>query len=102
MPEEIDLDAMFAEMDAAAARAKTAMDGKFGDIYKELRALSPAEIDEITPDTTDQQEYERLIALVQQATQQNLDQAQLVERVKALGGTAVAIAKKVSGLATLL
>ena len=98
----VDLDALFAEMDAAADRAELTLNGQFADFYKGLRNLSPEEIDDITPDTTDQKEYERLIALVQQATQQNLDQAQLIERIKALGDIAIAIAKKVPSIAALL
>lgn len=98
----VDLDALFAEMDAAADRAEQTLNGRHANFYKGLRNLSPEEIDDITPDTTDQKEYERLIALVQQATQQNLDQAQLIERVKALGAVAVAIAKKVPSIAALL
>ena len=90
------------ELDAAADRAEAALNGKFAEHYKGLRALSPAEIDAITPDTTDQKEYERLIALVQEATRANLSQAELVTRIKALGATAIQIAKKVSSLAALL
>ena len=102
MPADIDLDAMFAEMDAAADRAEAALNGPFSTIYSQLRNLSPEEIDEITPDTTDQKEYERLIVLVQQASQQNLDQAQLVERIRSLGAVAVSVAKKVPSLAALV
>ena len=102
MPGEIDLDALFADMDAAADRAQATLDGRFANVYRELRSLSPEEIGEITPDTTDQKEYERLMALVQSATQQNLDQAQLVERIKQLGSVAVRIAKKVPSLNPLL
>lgn len=102
MSDEIDLEEMFAEMDAAADRAEKALDGKFAPIYRELRGLSPEEIDEITPDTTDQVEYERLIALVQKATEMNMSQAQLRERVRSLGDVAVRIARKVPSLASLL
>ena len=102
MPDDIDLDALFAEMDAAADRAEAAMNGKFKEFYRGLRTLSPEEIDGVTPDTTDQKEYERLIGLVQAATQQNLAQAQLITRVKALGDVAVRIAKKVPSFAALL
>ncbi len=98
----IDLDAMFAEMERAADRAEATLQGRHAQTYKELRALSPEEIDAITPDVTDQKEYERLIALVQEATQQNLDQAALVSRVKALGTTVTNIARKLPSLASLL
>lgn len=96
---DYDLDAILADMDRAADRAEKALAGKYGEFYKQLRALSPEEIETITPGITDQVVYEKLMALVQQATQQNLDQAALVERVKALGDTAIAIAKKTASFA---
>lgn len=99
---EINLDDMFAEMDAAADRAEATLNGQHGAIYRELRGLTPEEIDGITPDTADQKEYERLMALVEQATKQNMDNAQLVERVKQLGDVALAIARKVPTLAPFL
>ena len=102
MPNEIDLDAMLAEMDRAAERTRATLDGRYGQIYTELRGLSKEEIEAVTPDTTDQEEYERLMALVQEATRQNLDQAELVNRIKALSNVAVTIAKKVPSLAAIL
>lgn len=102
MSDEIDLDRMFAEMDAAASRAERTLDGRFGSIYRELRGLSPEEINDITPDTRDQKEYERMIALVQEATDQNLNQAQLVDRIREMGGVAKKIAGKVTSLSRLI
>lgn len=51
----------------------------------------------VTPTKT----YAQLIALVQRASAMNLSQADLKDRIQSLGDTAVAIAKKVAGLATL-
>ncbi len=102
MSDEIDLDRMFAEMDAAASRAERTLDGRFGSIYRELRGLSPEEINDITPDTTDQKEYERMIALVQEATDQNISQAQLVERIREMGDVAKKIADRVTSLSNLI
>lgn len=102
MSDEIDLEQMFAEMDAAADRAERTLEGRFGSIYRELRGLSPEEINEITPDITDQKEYERLIALVQQASDQNMEQAQLVERIREMGDVAKKIARKVTSLSSIV
>lgn len=99
---DIDLDEIFAEMERAAERARAAMEGKFKDCYRELRALTPEEIDGVTPDVTDQVQYERLLALVEEATRKNMSQAQLVERVRALGDVAMAIARKTTSLAGML
>lgn len=51
----------------------------------------------VTPTKT----YAQLIALVQQASAVNLSEAALKDRIVALGDTAVALAKKVAGLAKL-
>ena len=61
-----------------------------------------AEIDAITPDATDLQVYDQLMAAVKQASRHNLSQAQLSENIKALGDIAVAIAKKSAKLTALL
>lgn len=53
-------------------------------------------------DGADQNEYERLIALVKEATQQNLGQAALVGRIKELGDVAIRIARRVPSLASLI
>lgn len=102
MSDAIDLDAMFAEMDRAADRAERTLDGRFGDIYRELRALTPEQIDGITPDTIDQREYERLMALVQEASERNMEQGELINRIRELGTVAKQIAQQVSGLRGLV
>lgn len=76
--------------------------GSYSQIYRELRNLSPEEIDDITPDITDQQEYERLIAIVQEASKRNMSQAELAERIRTLSETAQKIVKMVPSLAMLL
>lgn len=102
MSGELNLDDIFAEMDAAAARAEATLNGRFATIYEELRNLAPAEIDDITPDISDQKEYERLIALVQAASQQNIDQAELINRIRDLGEVAKKIARKIPSLVNLI
>lgn len=93
---------MLDALDVAAGKAYSALDGEFEEFYRQLRALSPEEIDTITPDISDQVDYERLLALVQEATERNLSQAQLASRIKALGQTAVEIAKKTTALPSSL
>ena len=90
------------KLKSAADRAVITLNGRYGDIYRGLRSLSPEEIDSITPDATDQKEYERMIEAVQQATEKNLSQAELVARIRALGDVAVKIAKKAPKLAAIL
>jgi hypothetical protein len=81
---------------------REAFEGKYADQLNGLLGLSRDEIDAITPGTTDLEIYDQLIAVVKEASRSNLTQAQLKSQIKALGETAVAIAKKVGSLAAIL
>jgi hypothetical protein len=80
---------------------RKAFEGRYSQELNALLGLSRTEIDAITPDQSDLVAYDALISLVKQASQHNLDQADLVSQIKGLGTTAVAIAKKTAALATL-
>jgi hypothetical protein len=80
---------------------RKAFEGQYKDELKELLGLSRDEIDKITPDTTDLETYSQLITIVKEASAANIDQAELVSRIKALGSLAISIAKHVPKLATL-
>lgn len=97
-----DLDAFRKDLRNDLKKGREAFEGKYGDQLNELMGLSKEEIDAITPDATDLQEYDRLIAVVRQASRHNLTQAQLRSNIKALGDVAVTIAKKSTKLAALL
>jgi hypothetical protein len=86
---------LFAEADAA-------FDGAYRDELNQLLGLSKEEIDQLTPDTTDLKTYHALIKVVEQASRDNLNQAQLVENIKKLGELGVKIAMKIPKLAELL
>ena len=77
----------------------------FQGIYKEeiegLLGLSKEEIDKITPDTTDLETYDKLIAVVRRASAANISQAELKNRIMELGEVAVSISKRVTKLAGL-
>lgn len=96
-----DLDRLFAEMDAAADRAEAALEGRFQDAVRQLRSLDPEAIRNITPNTTDEAVYEKLMVIVQEASARNVSQAKLLERIRQLGGIAVEIARKVPALAAM-
>jgi diacylglycerol kinase family enzyme len=102
MTDYTDLDALFAEMDIAAERARLALEGSLATEYKGLRSLDPDTIKDITPDTTDEAIYEHLMAIVQEASARNESQAQLASRIRALGGVAIQIAKRVPSLLAIL
>ena len=86
---------LFAEADAA-------FNGKYKEELNELTGLSKKEIDAVTPGNTDLQMYSVLTKVVEQASKDNLSQAQLIENINELGDLAVKIAKKVPKFADLL
>jgi len=87
-------DNLFNKADAAFNASE-----KYQKEINQLKGLSQEEIASITPDTQDNL---ALIKVVEQASEENLSKAQLVENIKALGDVAVKIAKKIPQFAELL
>lgn len=83
------------------AENREAFEHHYSEELNELMGFSRAEIDAITPDTTDLLAYDNLITLVKEASRVNLAQAQLKAEIEELGEIAVTIAKKVPRLAGL-
>jgi hypothetical protein len=94
-----DLDAMFAndvkQVDDTACRPYQS------EIASLLRLCEIGLAEGAIADTSNEA-CAALIVLVQQATQSNLSQAELADRIEALGSVAVGIAKKVLGLREIL
>jgi hypothetical protein len=82
-------------------KSDEAFKGDYADQLQGLLGLSQAEIDRITPDGTGLQAYHQLITVVEEASRQNVAQAELRSQIQALGKVAVAIAQKVPSLAAL-
>lgn len=80
---------------------RKAFEGIYKDGLNELLGLSKADIDKITPDTTDLEIYDGLITVVKEASRINVSQAELKNRIEELGNIAIDIAKKVPSLAKL-
>ena len=99
-------------MSSAEARKKAfqrSVRKRFKEIDEELRGrhkkhldallgISRAEIDAITPDTTDIDTYNKLIVVVTEATRKNVAIADLRQTIREMGTVATDIAKKVPGL----
>lgn len=81
--------------------ADDSFNSKYADELNELKGLSASEIASIEPGTTGKETYQKLINVVEQASKENLSQADLLNNIKELGTTAVSIAKKVTGIAKL-
>lgn len=81
-------------------------DASFNGLYKEdlnrLTGLSKEEVDSVTPGTEDLRVYSVLTKVVEQASRNNVKQADLIEDIKELGDIAIKIAKKVPSFAALL
>ena len=84
----------FADSDAAFS-------GQYPKVLEQLKGLSKAEVASILPNTTNTDVYEELIKIVDNASKKNMEQAELVSKIKSLGDAAVKLAKKVPGLASL-
>ena len=89
--------------DAAAGRKKFDSEK---DLYKDeldkLKGLSDDELNDLLPDTTDRSVYNALIKVVEEAATKNLEQAKLVDNIKALGDVALSIARKIPALSAIL
>lgn len=82
--------------------ADQAFRGRYAAQLDELLGLSREELGAIMPGSADSEAYDKLIAVVREASRLNVEQAELVARVRALGEVGVQIARKVPSLAALL
>ena len=87
---------------AAMERADQAFRGSYATEIDALLGLSKEEINAITPGLTDLETYNKLIGVVKEASRVNLEQAELVQRIRSMGQLAVKIASKVPALAAML
>jgi len=85
-----------------AKRNREAFVGKYRDELNALLGLSKEDIDKITPGTTDLEVYAQLIAVVEEASAENIDQGELQNRIIALGEVGVEIAKQIPALVDML
>ncbi len=83
-------------------KADEAFDKKYQSELDQLNGLSEDEIKALIPDTKALEVYKMLVAVVEEAQKENLLRSQVIQRIQALGESAVNVAKKVSGLKELL
>lgn len=81
----------------SAAKARAVLDEDVKAVMDEV-----ARIEELKPDTADQETYDKIIKIVQEATDKNLSIATLKENIEKLGEGAVALFKEMAGIATAL
>src|SRR5215213_10114094 len=90
------------EVDEALDRADASFSVDYAGALACLQGLAEQEVREICPEPTGIDTYNRVIAVVSEATRQNLAQAELVTRIRALGASAMRIAGRVPQLTRLL
>jgi len=78
-----------------AQQSAQAADQLLDSQLEQLKALTGEQIDNLRIKVSDQELYDRLVAVVQDATQRNLSLAQLLGNIKSLGGEAISLAKEV-------
>jgi hypothetical protein len=90
------------DLESSVALSRGAFKGAYAVQLNELSGLARTEIDAISPGISDLQTYDELIAIVKVASSHNLAQAELKNRIVALGDLALKIAKQVPSLAGVL
>jgi hypothetical protein len=83
------------------ADADAAFSGLYQNELSQLMGLSQSDIEAITPETTAMATYSKLIKVVEQASKDNISQADLITNIKSLGDIAIKISGKVPTLASL-
>ena len=81
---------------------REAFKGKYKEQLTALMGLSKEEIDNIKPGTTDLETYAHLISIVKEASADNIDQAELKNRIMALGEVAQEIAIRIPAFIDIL
>tara|TARA_R110001632_G_scaffold23425_2_gene66295 strand:+ start:878 stop:1159 length:282 start_codon:yes stop_codon:yes gene_type:complete len=84
-----------------AEEADKAFNGDYSNELNDLVGLSKEELESVIPNTESKNTYLALIKVVEQASKENIKQADLISNIKELGDVAVNIAKKVPGLKNL-
>ncbi len=85
------------KFERAAGRAASQADAELRGQLDVLLKATKTDLESLKPKVTDRATYEKLIAVVGEATQSNMDLAEVVSRVKALGGGALGLVKEVAG-----
>jgi uncharacterized iron-regulated protein len=96
-----DFDKSLNELEELSQGAADETDEALKAELNKLKAMTRTDLENLRPRVTDQETYDKLIAVVKEATEKNEDISQLVTRVKSLGNAAVSLAKKIPGLVKL-
>jgi len=88
-------DDLKAKLAQKSAESRARADALLADEYEILKKATRTDLEALRPKITDQALYDQLIALVEEATQKNMDLALLQQRLKTLGSGAIQLSKEV-------
>jgi hypothetical protein len=97
MATQEELEALRKASEKSAEKARTLLDQEIKNVMDEVDR-----IDELKPDTADQETYDRLIQVVHEATSKNHSIATLKKNVEKLGQGAVSLLKEMAEIAKRL
>jgi hypothetical protein len=90
------------EVDDALDKADAGFRVDYASALAGLQGLTESDVRAICPEPTCMETYDELLAVVQDATRQNLAQAELRNRIRGLGAVALRIAGRIPQLTKLL
>ncbi len=82
----------------ASDEAVAAADALLSEELSALKSATQTDFDALRPKVSDQVTYDKLIAVVSEATQQNISLAELKNRLQQLGKAGLTLAKEVAKL----
>ena len=79
-------------------RSRQRADELLEDELQALQNATRTDLENLRPNITDEETYNKLIAAVEEATRRNEDLAQLKARLEKLGSTAISVVRKAARL----
>ncbi len=87
----------------SAEKANEKFFSQYRDTISALQGLSDDDLTKLLPnEPTRKEKYDALVRVVKEAETKNLQQAALVDNIKALGNVALSIARNIPSLAAIL
>ncbi len=98
----MDIEAWRKKLEERCEETRIAFEGQYRSAIEGLLGLSQEQIRAVSPEITSAETYAKLITIVKAASAANISQAELKNRIIALGEVGIKIARQVAPLAALL
>jgi hypothetical protein len=89
------------DLEKASQKSIEETDALLLDEYNTLKQATKSDLDALRPKVSDPATYDKLIPIINEATQNNLSLADLQQRLESLGAGAVKLGKEVVKLLTV-